>query len=460
MIGLVSGYWNTSSNASEVEPAAVQAASSSCLFANYPPWLLYLAAVCCFIFTLVGIPGNIITLAALFPRAKKLRNATTVFIMNLSVSDLMSCSFNLPLATSLFLHSRWVHGPVLCSTHVLMRYGLVAVSLFSVLAITIMRLVMMEGLYKLYKRKHLALMVLSTWIGGFGPLVPVWFGRLGQFGLDPEYCSCSILADSNGRNPKVFLFVLAFAAPCTSIVVCYARIYCIVRKTTRELRDHRNIQIQAIGKSCSTRLAEDSAIGSMTHATPSENSSHHQVPELRLLPAPDPAVEWSSIVGTSPERSRCFLSLPGGGTGSMWTPDEPGSSEDGGSSRSSSPSRVRRQLPAGGAFFCTKQQTTTPRGSEAGCRKMMTDKDRKLLRMILVIFVSFVVCYLPITVTKIFKGTLDWRGFDVAGYLLIYLTTCINPVIYVVMSSEYRSAYKNVLFCRGESPAAGAQARR
>lgn len=82
---------------------------------------------------------------------------------------------------------------------------------------------------------------------------------------------------------------------------------------------------------------------------------------------------------------------------------------------------------------------TTPR---------MSAKDRKLLQMILVIFASFLVCYLPITVTKLFQGAVDWQGFNIAGYILIYLTTCINPIIYVVMSSEYRSAYKYVLLCK------------
>lgn len=80
----------------------------------------------------------------------------------------------------------------------------------------------------------------------------------------------------------------------------------------------------------------------------------------------------------------------------------------------------------------------------------MSNKDKKLLKMILVIFSSFLVCYLPITVTKIFKDSIDWRGLNIAGYILIYLTTCINPIVYVVMSSEYRSAYKNVLLCKNE----------
>jgi len=80
----------------------------------------------------------------------------------------------------------------------------------------------------------------------------------------------------------------------------------------------------------------------------------------------------------------------------------------------------------------------------------MSAKDRKLLQMILVIFSSFLVCYLPITVTKLFYDAINWHGLNIAGYILIYVTTCINPIIYVVMSSEYRSAYKYVLLCKHE----------
>lgn len=83
----------------------------------------------------------------------------------------------------------------------------------------------------------------------------------------------------------------------------------------------------------------------------------------------------------------------------------------------------------------------------------MTAKDRRLLKMILVIFVSFLICYLPITTTKIIKPIEKYHFWNIIGYLLIYLTTCINPIIYVVMSSEYRQAYWNLLMCRTKSRA-------
>lgn len=62
----------------------------------------------------------------------------------------------------------------------------------------------------------------------------------------------------------------------------------------------------------------------------------------------------------------------------------------------------------------------------------MTAKDRRLLKMILVIFVSFVTCYLPITSAKIVRSFHNIHVINIMAYILIYLTPCINPIIYVV----------------------------
>jgi hypothetical protein len=77
-----------------------------------------------------------------FLTISQIHSATAIFIINLSVSDLMFCCFNIPLATSLYLRRRWVHGEALCMLYPFFRYGLVAVSIFTVLAITINRYVM------------------------------------------------------------------------------------------------------------------------------------------------------------------------------------------------------------------------------------------------------------------------------------------------------------------------------
>jgi hypothetical protein len=109
--------------------------------------------------------------------------------------------------------------------------------------------------------------------------------------------------------------------------------------------------------------------------------------------------------------------------------------------------RIRRNKSNGTGTVRNRSNANTS-GASIMYPGRLSTKDRRLLKMILVIFISFLICYLPITLTKIFHDITNVHGVNIAGYLLIYLTTCINPIIYVVMSSEYRQAYKNLLMCR------------
>ncbi|XP_048483358.1 G-protein coupled receptor moody [Plutella xylostella] len=396
------------------------------LFKDYPEALLRFASVCCVMFMLVGIPGNLITIVAL-ARCKKVRNATAVFIMNLSCSDLLFCCFNLPLAASTFWRRSWAHGRTLCRMFPLARYALVAVSLFTVLAITINRYVMISHprLYpKLYKRQYLAIMVASTWTFAFGALIATWMEKWGRFGLDPSIGSCSILPDSNHRSPKEFLFVGAFMLPCLAIVVCYARIFCIVREAALRSR-------APIGRPrCNL---EDSAVGSASTAlerSPGpENGTNHVALPKRTLLAP-PVVHCPPTPG--PERSSSS------GVDTLDGHDEECALD------------AKPRTPSGGETAKRlRQAAAVLKRSPAPVRPpRLTPKDRKLLKMIMAIMLSFWVCYLPITLTKIFREFTSHPLANIAGYILIYLTTCINPIIYVVMSSEYRQAYKNLLMCR------------
>ncbi|KOC60352.1 G-protein coupled receptor moody [Habropoda laboriosa] len=502
---------------------------SAVLFADYPRWLLYFAAGCCILFMIVGIPGNLFTIVALL-RTRKLRNATAIFIMNLSVSDLMFCCFNLPLATSTFWYGSWHHGSLLCRLFPLLRYGLVAVSLFSVLAITINRYVMIghPRFYPtLYKPKYLIPMVLSTWIIAFGVLIVTWFESWGRFGLDVAIGSCSILPDINGRSPKEFLFIVAFLIPCIAIVVCYARIFYIVRRTAFRRRKKNTVvnrdaaeihperrsaslkneeeELSILDSSCAasvlctnftskcvitppdrlsssqtpSRLAteessSEQSFGKSIHDTSSpkivqicDNEAKSSL-EIKIDDIPyvddleansDRMTMKESLERKSSTNARNKLETIASRASfiidsGLWVhrlnSKASTCSDRFNTSRSNTPeqpidtkaSMVRRE-----SKFKSVKRLKNP---DSGLPRM-SNKDKKLLKMILVIFSSFLICYLPITVIKTFKDAIDWRGLNIAGYILIYLTTCINPVVYVVMSSEYRSAYKNVLLCRSDS---------
>lgn len=72
----------------------------------------------------------------------------------------------------------------------------------------------------------------------------------------------------------------------------------------------------------------------------------------------------------------------------------------------------------------------------------------RITKMVLAIFLSFVCCYLPITLTKVADKDVRYPAFHIIGYIMLYLSSCINPIIYVIMNKQYRQAYKTVILCQ------------
>ncbi|XP_064090433.1 G-protein coupled receptor moody-like isoform X2 [Macrobrachium nipponense] len=72
----------------------------------------------------------------------------------------------------------------------------------------------------------------------------------------------------------------------------------------------------------------------------------------------------------------------------------------------------------------------------------------RITKMVLIIFIAFLITYLPITLVKNLDKDVNYPGLHVMGYVLIYISSCINPIIYVIMNRQYRQAYKTVLLCK------------
>ncbi|XP_033193216.1 G-protein coupled receptor moody isoform X1 [Bombus vosnesenskii] len=71
----------------------------------------------------------------------------------------------------------------------------------------------------------------------------------------------------------------------------------------------------------------------------------------------------------------------------------------------------------------------------------------RITKMVLAIFLSFVACYLPITIVKVSDAEVRYPEFHILGYLLLYFASCVNPIIYVIMNKQYRQAYAGVIGC-------------
>ncbi|XP_017030508.1 G-protein coupled receptor moody [Drosophila kikkawai] len=452
------------------------------LFEGYSDELLTIAWMACIVFIIVGVPGNLLTIIAL-SRGRQTRNSTAIFIINLSCSDLLFGCFNLPLAASTFMERAWTHSDLLCRLFPMLRYGLLAVSLLSVSLITINRYIIIahpRQYPRIYQRRYLALMVAGTWVTTFSIMIPTWRGVWGCFGLDVSIGSCSILHDRYGRSPKEFLFIAAFMVPCICIVICYARIFLLVRKAA--------IRAGTAGKANLSEVTPSSAVPSqpMPRAKPEkastssgegqqqqqqepgrpfvvaehlayidDNASADSLPISYSIRRREQEEQQHSPVDANVvlkekekerERDQEKISL-----GRSLTQLELAKNSG------KNPHPITTSLRTSFTRFSPRKSLYASMGNTSNASSIypgrMSAKDRRLLKMILVIFVWFVICYLPITVTKIWKSATEVHWFNIAGYLLIYLTTCINPLIYVLMSSEYRRAYWNLLRCHGSGDA-------
>ncbi|XP_011307025.1 protein trapped in endoderm-1 [Fopius arisanus] len=202
--------------------------------------LTIIAAVCAILFSVVGVLGNLVTVIALLKFARLRRNATTAFVISLSISDLIFAAVNLPLTASRYLHEAWILGDTLCQIFPVFFYGNVAVSLLSMVAITLNRYVLISkpDVYpRIYTNRGITLMLIAIWVVSFSLLLPPLTGIWGRLGHDPGTFSCTILK-KNGKSPKKMLFIIGFIVPCVVITVSYLCIYWKVRESRKKLEAH------------------------------------------------------------------------------------------------------------------------------------------------------------------------------------------------------------------------------
>ncbi|KAG8040448.1 hypothetical protein G9C98_002444 [Cotesia typhae] len=206
----------------------------------YPRAVTLTAAVCAILFSIVGVLGNLVTVIALMKYTRLRRHATTAFVISLSISDLIFSAVNLPLTASRYLNEAWVLGETLCQIFPLFFYGNVAVSLLSMVAITVNRYVLISksDIYaQLYTNRGITIMLIAIWVVSFSLLLPPLTGIWGRLGLDSRTFSCTIL-QKNGKSPKKMLFVIGFVIPCVVIIVSYLCIYWKVRQSRKKLEAH------------------------------------------------------------------------------------------------------------------------------------------------------------------------------------------------------------------------------
>ncbi|XP_072042642.1 melatonin receptor type 1B-B-like [Amphiura filiformis] len=190
--------------------------------------------------TILGLFGNSLVILSV-GLSRKLQNATNVFVTNLAVADLMTCSIIPWNVVALLSFDGWPVAEWLCAVAAFTLFLCIGCSIWNLANIAINRYFVITltaiKFKQIYTKCNLVVMVVLTW---FLPAlvigVPVLAGAA-ELGYDEAHGTCSDKArgmKSRYIHVIVQALVLLFA-PMTIIITCYVRIYLHVRAHTRQM---------------------------------------------------------------------------------------------------------------------------------------------------------------------------------------------------------------------------------
>ncbi|CAN7976536.1 unnamed protein product [Ixodes persulcatus] len=195
--------------------------------------------------SIAGTVVNLITVAALLQSPRLRSRATTAFVLNLSLADLLFSLFNGPLDSAVFYNGGWVYGRALCVLTATTRHVAVGCSLASIQLITLNRYVSVvrpRAYGRIFSQGSCLLLVSGCWLLPAVLLLPATSGLWGRMGYDALDWSCTVCgtgcADAEPVLYRTVLYVGAGLMPVLLFAFCYPRLFMALRHSRRRLTSH------------------------------------------------------------------------------------------------------------------------------------------------------------------------------------------------------------------------------
>ena len=188
-----------------------------------------------------GFLGNLITIIAVI-KTKALRTGANIFIISLSVFDMMFVTMILPTLLTAYWNNAWVLGKAYCNINVIvgtLAIGGNVMSLSGTAVSRYLKIINPKASSLIFGRKlYTAILVCSFLSVPVLLLLPAITGVWGTFGYNPHTIDCTFLNDNSGYAP--FMMACCIIIPIMFISFCYLRILCKVCSNRRKIQAARN----------------------------------------------------------------------------------------------------------------------------------------------------------------------------------------------------------------------------
>ncbi|XP_058633436.1 melatonin receptor type 1C isoform X1 [Onychostoma macrolepis] len=191
--------------------------------------------------TVADIVGNLLVILSVY-RNKKLRNAGNIFVVSLSVADLVVALYPYPLALFAIFHNGWTMGSLHCQLSGFVMGLSVIGSVFNITAIAINRYCYICHSLRydrLYSRRNTCLYLMLTWMLTALATVPNFL--VGSLKYDPRIFSCTFTQTASSSY-TVCVVLIHFLVPLGVVSFCYLRIWTLVIRVKGRVRPNPKVR--------------------------------------------------------------------------------------------------------------------------------------------------------------------------------------------------------------------------
>ncbi|KAM9374666.1 histamine H1 receptor [Phaethornis superciliosus] len=448
--------------------------------------------------SLTTIVMNLLVLYAV-KTEKKLQTVGNLYIVSLSVADLVVGAAVMPLNVVYLLSHKWTLGLPACSFWLSMDYVASTASIFNlfILCVDRYRSVQQPLKYLKYRTKMRALlMILGAWLLSFMWVIPIlgWhvFANNGNRTVDKNTCETEFYGVTWF---KVLTAIVNFYLPSIMMLWLYYKIFRAVRKHCQH-RDLINGSYHSFSEKnsihhCKTKDEEKICLQKqiLDEATaPKEKQSSPQPKNTETeLHFSNPDKSSNALVTKNnrkvPKWSRFPLttaqSEPGldkAGKKSVCAPKEKKNEEEACSQDSDASDasdnhtfteEVSSRVPAdpNPAKACSLQGKTGHRDfrgltclrktwqslhshSKRQVRGLHRSRERKAAKQLGVIMAAFMVCWIPYFVLFMviaFRGHKQYSSLRMFTIWLGYMNSTLNPFLYPLCNQNFKNTFKKIL---------------
>ncbi|XP_043935149.1 melatonin receptor type 1B-like [Protopterus annectens] len=179
--------------------------------------------------TVADLIGNSLVILSVF-RNRKLRNTGNIFVVSLSVTDLLVAFYSYPLFTVAIIKDGWTMGDMQCKITGYIMVITLHASVYNIMAIAINRYfyICHSTKYdKIYSTQNTILWLCFMWVLAAIASLPV--GILGALRYEEQIYICGFVQAVN-LSTNITVATIHYIAPMMIIIFCYVRIWTLVIK--------------------------------------------------------------------------------------------------------------------------------------------------------------------------------------------------------------------------------------